>query len=71
MKLPDDMRMDFGNCIVCGQGLADKMPMPGHPFHEECATCPKCGVFDLVVWRFTKRPFIYRCLNCLERWETA
>ena len=67
----EEMRMTCGTCYMCGKEMADVMQsFEGIPmaYHSECAKCPTCGS-DFVMWQMTRRPLIFRCLNCLVRWQ--
>lgn len=32
--------------------------------------CPRCGETSFLAWRIDPKPYVVRCLNCLNRWET-
>lgn len=60
--------LSFGGCYICGGKLADVWDADGIAHHSKCVECPKCGS-DFVFWAYKKRPYIFRCQNCLNRWE--
>ena len=67
----DEFRITLGTCYMCGEKMADVIQqISGMPmaYHSKCATCPDCGS-DFVIWQMTRRPLIFRCLNCLSRWQ--
>lgn len=48
-------------CKICGK------PSEGFTDHEDCIRCPECGEADLII--YNNKKLIFRCLNCLNRYE--
>ena len=53
--------MSSYKCKICGE------PADGFCDHKECVRCPKCGEEDMVMYHTVR--LVFRCLNCLHRWE--
>lgn len=70
-QIPNEERIiQLDKCYICGEEGADTylMGVRVGPFHKRHAICPECGETDLVLWR-TSPPHIFRCQNCLHKWE--
>ena len=67
-KQDKDAHLSFGECYICQKAGSNVYDAPGVAHHSECTKCHKCGS-QFVFWSGSSRPFIFRCLNCLERWQ--
>jgi len=66
--MTNEIDLTFGTCYMCGKEMADTIEGLGRAYHSSCAKCPDCGS-NFVIWENSRRPIIFRCLNCLKRWQ--